>query len=141
MNDFLSTAAALSLPIAAVAIPEQSAGILWLVGLVAVAAGANQVIEIWQKISGKNSQRQVSMEEAPQTKQACEKLHSRLDVELGDIRRAIQDGFAKMTEKDETRASGLHKRIDPIANEVAAVSRDLREHKEDHRAGRNAHAN
>lgn len=147
MSDALASAAALAIPVTAQFVAQvaplpdgQSAAVWWLVGLAAAAAGANQVVSFWRNISRDSAHRSVAMESVPQSKEACEKLHDLLNDELRRIREAIVNGQTLHTREAEQRSSGLHKRIDPIAADVARVEGRLNDHLSDHRANAGAAA-
>jgi hypothetical protein len=57
---------------------------------------------------------------------------------LEALRRDITDGLSTITREAEERASKLHKRIDPLVGELAATSRAVANHLEDHRKGKGA---
>jgi hypothetical protein len=138
MNDYLSLAASLAVPvIAQVSAPDQqSAAVWWIVGLAAAAAGANQVVLLYRNLSPDRDRRHVSVEQEPQTKAACEKQHTAITEELRRIHDAFTQGISLHTREAEQRASGLHKRIDPIAADVARVNGRVDDHLQDHRSGR-----
>jgi hypothetical protein len=138
MNDYVSTAASLAVPVIAQisAVDQQSAAIWWIVGLAAAAAGANQIVLLWRNLSPSRDRRHVSLEQEPQSKAACEKLHTAITEELRRLHEAFTQGFERYAREAEQRASGLHKRVDPIAADVARVNGRLDDHLQDHRSKR-----
>ena len=54
--------------------------------------------------------------------------------QLDGLRTDFATGLASLDKAAEARASGLHKRLDPISNATAANTRSIQNHLDDHRA-------
>jgi hypothetical protein len=156
VSDTLSTTTALIAPVLAAAIqgPDdaQSAMLWWIVGFVALAAGANQVLTLARHVMGQGVKREIQQPlQVQAVSTSAEKDHTHPDlVSLPECKRLHLDAgnrFEIATREikimldtharaAEDRARKLHERIDPISAATAATKARLDDHLDDHRNGK-----
>ena len=129
--------------------PDSNTLGLWVLSAVVVL----QLIISWRKASGQSEAREISTQplrvredmdpadrehDHPEliTATQCRQEHEQDRRALSVAVSGIRDMFEQHAKDAETRASKIHGRIDPIAQEVTAVKARLNDHLEDHRAKR-----
>ena len=129
--------------------PDSNTIGLWVM----CAAVILNLVVTWRKASGQSEAREISPQplrvredldpadrehEHPEliTASQCRAEHEQDRRAISVAVSGIRDMFEQHAKDAESRASKIHARIDPVAQEVTAVKARLNDHLEDHRAKR-----
>lgn len=132
---FLS--AALSSPVLAafdVSQPAPTELFTWLGCLAFFLVVADKVITVWRSATG--DFRKHGEQPNLQTLPNCQSIHKALADHLDARFDKLSTEIKTLGTAAETRASRIHSRIDPLAEQTSSNRDTLSNHLEDHRAGR-----
>ncbi|NQT92233.1 MAG: hypothetical protein HQ559_05695 [Lentisphaerae bacterium] len=79
-------------------------------------------------------QSKACLKERMEIRKSVAQSTEKVETQIGYLRTELTSGLKELDAAAEARASGLHKRLDPISNATAANTRSIDNHLEDHRS-------